>query len=297
MKMLVSGASGFVGSAATQYLAARGHAVCCLTRTAGRGDPSFIAWDPASGQIDPLGGDIDAALHLAGENVFGRWTKKKKDRIYNSRIEGTKLLAKHLAALKHKPNVLVCASAVGYYGDRRDVMLTETASAGSGFLSHVCRDWEAAAEPARAAGIRVVNLRLGMVLGPDGGALAKMLPAFKLGLGGPLGNGRQWISWVALDDVVRMIEFAIATDTLRGPVNAVAPESVTNHIFTRTLAAALHRPAVIPVPSVALKLALGDLAKEILLASTRVMPKKLIDAGFNFKHSSLKSALTAALSN
>lgn len=290
MNILLSGASGFLGSAAAAHLEAHGHTVIRLSRRPGH---DAIVWDVPAARIDPLPPPIDAVVHLAGENIFGRWSRAKKDRIYTSRVAGTRLLAGHLAAMTPKPKVLICASAVGYYGSRGDEILTEDAACGTGFLSRTCRDWEAAADPARQAGIRVVNLRLGMVLDARGGALAKMLPAFKMALGGPVGSGRQWLSWISLTDVLRIIDVALTNAALSGPVNAVAPEPVQNRTFAKTLGHTLRRPARLPLPAVLLKIALGRFAEETLLSSARAVPQKLQTAGFQFTH----PALTAALSD
>ena len=291
-KILLTGASGFIGSAAADHFRSLGYTVIGLSR---RPATDTLVWDPSAGRIDPLPGDLDAIVHLAGENIFGRWTKGKKQRIYRSRIDGTKLLAEQVAAAAHKPKVLVCASAVGFYGDRGDDVLTEAAPPGKGFLADVCRDWEAAAAPARQAGIRTTHLRFGMVLDKQGGALAKMLSAFKMALGGKLGNGRQWVSWISRMEVLRIIDFVLHTDSLDGPVNAVCPEPVQNHTFTRTLGQILNRPTVLPAPAFALQLALGDFARETLLASTRAIPEKLQKTGFAFQHATLRDALVAVI--
>lgn len=293
MKILVSGAGGFIGSAAVAHLEARGRSVVRLVRAAAEADPNAIVWEPTAGRMAPLPADIDAVVHLAGENVFGRWNERKKDAIYDSRVKGTRLLAERLADMRPRPKVFVCASAIGFYGNCGDTILTEAAPAGDGFLSRVCRDWETAAEPARAAGIRVVSLRLGMALGRHGGALAKMLPAYKMGMGGVIGDGNQWISWIALTDVVRAIAFALETDALSGPVNTVSPDPMQNRTFTKTLGHALHRPELAPVPATLLRFLFGDFADETLLASTRAIPQKLQDAGFQFEHPTLQPALEA----
>jgi uncharacterized protein (TIGR01777 family) len=292
MKVLVSGASGFIGSASVAYLQDRGHSVVRLVRNRTAQESATVLWAPSAGQIGPLPEGIDAVVHLAGESILGRWTKRKKERIYASRILSTQLLARQLASLNNKPKVFICASAVGYYGSRCDTVLSEKCECGQSFLSQVCRDWEAASEPARSAGIRVVNLRLGMVLSKQGGALAKMLPAFKLGLGGVIGDGRQWVSWISLADAVRIIEFALTEDTLCGPVNAVAPEPVDNRTFTKTLSSVLNRPAVLRIPSMLLKLSLGQCADETLLASTKAIPEKLLNTGYSFTHCTLASAMS-----
>ena len=292
MKILVSGATGFIGSAVAAHLESLGHTVVRLSRRAGE---NTVVWEPDAGRIGSLPDDLDAVVHLAGENIFGLWTTRKKERIYASRVKGTTLLAEHLAAMRVRPGVFVCASAVGYYGDGGETVLTEQSPAGSGFLSRVCREWEAATQPAQAAGVRVVNLRLGMVLDRRGGALAKMLPAFKMGLGGVLGSGRQWGRWIALADAVRVIAFALTAETPCGPVNAVAPEPVTNRTFTKTLAETLHRPAILPAPAAVLRLLPGKFADETLLSSTRALPEKLLNSGFSFNHSTLREALAALL--
>ncbi|MBI4323331.1 MAG: TIGR01777 family protein [Candidatus Omnitrophica bacterium] len=275
MKILVSGSHGFLGSALVPFLIPRGHQVTRLVRP----------YDPAA-----LDG-VEAVVHLAGENIIGRWTPEKKTRIRDSRVNGTRVLAESLARLAPPPQVLVCASAVGYYGDRGEERLQEDSPAGSGFLAEVCREWEAATLPAVQQGIRVVNLRIGMVLSPQGGALAKMFPAFRLGLGGCLGSGRQYLSWIALDDLLEAITFALAAPNLRGPVNAVAPTPVTNRAFTKTLGRLLGRPTLCPVPAFAARLVFGEMAQELLLASARVMPAALLASGFAFRYPDLDGAL------
>ncbi len=275
MKILVSGSRGFVGSALVPFLTALGHQVTRLVRP----------YDPAV-----LDG-VEAVVHLAGENVIGRWTPEKKAQIRDSRVNGTRVLAESLARLARPPRAMVCASAVGYYGDRGEERLQEDSPAGSGFLADVCREWETATRPAVQQGIRVVNLRLGMVLSPHGGALAKMLPPFRLGLGGCLGSGRQYLSWIALDDLVEVIAFALTAPNLRGPVNAVAPTPVTNREFTKTLGRILGRPTLCPVPAFAARLVFGEMAQELLLASARVIPAALLASGFAFRHPDLDGAL------
>ena len=292
MTILISGSTGFIGSAAAHFQSA-GHTVLRLSRSPGKG---AINWQPMAGRMDALPDHVDAVVHLAGENIFGRWTKRKKERICASRVHGTTLLADQIAAMRCKPKALICASAVGYYGNGGDAILTEQSPPGDGFLSRVCRDWQAAAEPARQAGIRTVHLRLGMVLDKNGGALAKMLPAFKLGLGGVLGGGTQWVSWISRVDVVRIIDFAIQTETLSGPANAVSPQPVQNRLLTRTLGRLLHRPTFLAAPAAVLRLGLGDFAQETLLASSRAVPEKLLKAGFTFTHPTLEEAVSAAIS-
>ena len=299
MKVLVSGASGFVGSRLTARLTDDGHQVTRLVRSHPKPERAEIQWDPAAGGLEPsaLAG-FDAVVHLAGENISqGRWTDAKKARIRHSRVRGTQLLAQTLARPAGRPKVLVTASAIGFYGNRGDEQLDEQSPPGSGFLAHVCRQWESATEPAAEAGVRVVPLRLGLVLSSTGGALAKMLPIFRLGLGGPLGSGRQYVSWITLDDVIGAIQHAIAADSLRGPVNAVAPHPVTNREFTRALGRALRRPALLPAPAFALRVILGQMADELLLASTRVLPRRLLDSGFRFRDPGLESALKRVLAS
>jgi uncharacterized protein (TIGR01777 family) len=238
---------------------------------------------------------IDAVVHLAGENIAARWTATQKAKIRDSRVRGTQLLCETLARLSSPPQVLVSASAIGYYGDRGEEILTEESPPGRGFLPEVCRAWEAATEAAKQRGMRVVILRLGMVLSAAGGALAKMLPPFRLGLGGMVGSGRQYMSWIALDDVVGTIQHAIVTDALQGPTNAVAPQAVTNQEFTRTLGKALGRPTLLPLPAFAARLMFGEMADELLLASTRVQPTKLLGSGYRFRYPELEDALRHVL--
>jgi len=238
---------------------------------------------------------FDAVVHLAGENIAGRWSQAKKAAIRDSRIKGTRLLAETLTRANQPPRVMVSASAIGFYGDRGDVILDEKATMGSGFLADVCKEWEDATKPASDAGIRVVNLRIGVVLTPAGGALAKMLTPFKLGVGGIMGSGKQYWSWVAIDDVVGAIGHALTTESLFGPVNAVAPEAATNHDLTKTLGKVLSRPTIFPMPAFAARLALGEMADALLLSSARVSPMKLIESGYTFKYPSLESALRHVL--
>jgi len=297
MKILVSGSSGFVGSRLTAALADAGHQVARLVRSRPKPDRAEIQWDPAAGRLEPSALEgFDAVVHLAGENLSqGRWTNAKKARIRDSRVQGTQLLAQTLARLDDRPGVLVSASAIGFYGDRGNDELDEQSPPGSGFIPDVCRQWESATEPAAEAGVRVVRLRLGLVLSASGGVLGKMLPIFRLGLGGPLGGGRQYVSWITLDDVIGAIQHAIATESLRGPVNAVAPHPVTNREFTRALGRAVRRPAFLAAPAFALRLFLGQMADELLLASTRVLPRRLLDSGFEFRDVAVESALRRVL--
>ena len=292
MKILVTGATGLVGSAVVSFLTTGGHRVLRLVRGTARGE-NEVAWNSATGEIDAtkLEG-LDAVVHLAGENIAtGRWTAAKKSAIRDSRVNGTRWLSEALANLTNKPRVLVCASAIGFYGERGDEVMTERSDPGSSFLCNVCREWEAATNPARESGIRVVNLRIGVVLAPRGGALAKMLLPFKLCAGGVVGSGRQFWSWIALDDVVGVIHHAITHDELSGPVNAVSPEPATNRDFTKTLGRVLGRPTIVPLPAFAVRLLLGELGEELLLASTRVVPSRLQETGYPFRCPTLDGAL------
>jgi uncharacterized protein len=296
MNILVTGASGLIGTALGSSLTSSGHAVTCLVRGQPTSGQKAAHWDPMAGIIDASALEgVDAVVHLAGENIAQRWTSSQKAKIRDSRVKGTQLLCETLARLSSPPKVLVSASAIGYYGDRGEQILTEDSPPGRGFLAEVCRVWEAATEPARQRGLRVVPLRFGVVLSPAGGALAKMLPPFRLGLGGMVGSGRQYMSWIALDDVVGAIQHAIVTDTLQGPTNAVAPQAVTNQEFTKTLGKALGRPTVFPLPAFAARLMFGEMADELLLASTRVRPAKLLGSGYRFRYPELEDALRHVL--
>lgn len=296
--ILLSGASGMLGTALRQALTDRGAAVLQLVRR----DPQAsgqLRWNPAASpaisQTTLLEG-LDAAIHLGGASVAGfRWTPAWKREIYTSRVDSTRALALALAGLRQPPKTLLVASATGIYGDRGDALLDERSSPGTGFLADVCQEWEVAAQPAVKAGIRVVHLRFGVVIGPGAGALAKMLPLFRLGLGGRLGSGRQWMSWISLADAVAAALFALETCTLTGPINLTAPQPVTNADFTRALARAMHRPAILPAPAFALRLVLGQMADEALLASARVVPARLVEDGFRFAHPTIDAALAAAL--
>lgn len=264
-----------------------------LVRSAPRSGANEVQWGPDQGSVATPGLEgMDAVVHLAGENIAtGRWTAAKKTRIYNSRVQGTRLLCEALAQLINPPKVLVSASAIGYYGDRGDRVLREDSPPGDDFLAHVCRAWEEAVEPARQRGIRVVNMRFGIVLSPAGGALSKMLTPFKIGLGGVIGSGEQYMSWIALDDVVGAIHHALGTETLQGPVNTVAPQPVTNREFTKTLGRVLGRPTLIPMPAFAARAAFGEMADALLLASTRVDATKLRESDYAFRFADLESAL------
>ncbi len=292
MHVAVSGSRGLVGSALVPILTTGGHRVTRLVRGRAAG-PDETAWDPARGLIDAsrLEG-VDAAVHLAGENIAaGRWTPARKAEIRRSRVDGTRKLCQVLARLPRPPIVLVSASAVGIYGDRGAEILTEESAQGTGFLAEVCREWEAGTEPASRAGIRVVNLRFGMILSPAGGALKKMLLPFRLGMGGQIGDGGQFMSWIALDDAIGAIHHALSEESLRGAVNAVAPGPVSNAEFTRTLARVLGRPSLLPVPAFAARLAFGELADALLLAGARVVPARLLASGYRFRFPDLESAL------
>jgi uncharacterized protein (TIGR01777 family) len=292
-KVLLTGASGLIGSALRPSLQVEGCELWRLTRR--KPLERQIAWDPAR-PLDPEAvSGFDAVIHVAGENIAGLWTAAKKRRILQSRVVGTRNLSEALAKTPQPPTVLVAASAIGYYGDRDDEILNEESSAGSGFLPEVCQQWEAAAQPAKDAGIRTVHIRTGLVLSQEGGALAKMLPVFRMGLGGQVGSGRQWWSWIHIEDLVAAVLYLLRDESLCGPVNFVAPSPVTNGEFTKTLSARLHRPAFFSVPAVAARLALGRAADELLLASARVEPARLAQAGFCFRHPTLGEALASIL--
>ena len=293
LRIAVTGATGLVGSAIRAFLSTGGHAVFRLVRPGPDAGPEDIPWDPASGRLDAARLEaLDAVIHLAGENIGeGRWTAARKDRILASRIVGTRLLARTLAALKAPPRVLLCASAVGFYGDRGEEPLEDASGPGRGFLAEVCGKWEAAAVPAMERGIRVVHLRFGVILGAAGGALARMLPAFRLGAGGRVGSGRQYVSWISLDDAVGAVQFALFRGELAGPVVASAPQPVRNAELARTLGRILGRPAVAPLPSTVVDLLFGEMGRSLLLEGQRVRPRRLLDAGFRFRHPDLEGAL------
>jgi hypothetical protein len=289
MNVLISGATGLIGSALIPELEAKGHTVTRLSRS--RSGANTIRWD-SSATID---GDLEgteAVVHLAGESIAqGRWSPDKKRRILDSRVQGTSLIAERISALATPPEVMVSISAVGYYGDRGDEVLTEESAPGADFLARVCREWEAAAEPARRAGIRVVHPRLGIVLSPQGGALGTTLPIFKLGGGGKIGSGRQWWSWVALDDVVGSIVQALTDETVEGPVNVGSPNPMTNAEYTKVLGKVLGRPTVLPLPAPAARIMLGEVADALLLASQRMQPAKLEATGYAFRYPQLEGTL------
>ncbi|MCF7849677.1 MAG: TIGR01777 family oxidoreductase [Kiritimatiellales bacterium] len=281
MKVLVSGSSGLIGSALSASLRDDGHEVVALPRT-------------YEEPIDFSG--VDAVVHLAGESIAGgRWTAARKQRIEESRIVGTRQLAEQLAGSADKPEVFICASAIGFYGDSGDELLDEESGAGEGFLSNVCKKWEAAARPTDEAGIRTLSIRTGVVLSTEGGALKKMLMPFRMGGGGILGNGRQYMSWISLGDMVRSIRFLIDTDSIGGAVNLVSPNPVTNREFTKTLGQVLHRPTILPLPAFAARILFGEMADELLLGGCRVIPQKLLDAGYQFRNPDLQTVLVELL--
>lgn len=281
MKILLSGSSGLIGSELSEDLKSDGHEIVALPRTFEK-------------PIDFSG--VDAVVHLAGENIAaGRWTADKKQRIKESRIKGTTQLAQQLSLSKNKPSVFICASAIGYYGDRENEILDESSPPGTGFLPEVCIEWENATRPAEDAGIRTVRIRTGMVLSSKGGALKKMLPPFKLGGGGIMGNGTQYMSWISLEDEVAIIRYMIDNPHIEGSVNLVSPNPVTNREFTKTLGKVIKRPTIIPMPAFAARLLFGEMADALLLSSTRVFPNKLISSGYEFKHPTLETALRSLL--
>ena len=296
MKILISGASGLIGTAIANSLLQKGHQVVALRRNTTKTTP---CWNIESKEIN-LGSDqqIDVVIHLAGENIVaGRWSQQRKDRILNSRVEGTKLIADFFAKADYRPKVIISASAIGFYGDRGNEELNEDSDKGSGFLADVCQQWEDSTESAANAGIRVVNIRSGMVLSAKGGALAKMLFPFKIGLGGILGNGKQYISWITIDDVVGIINHIINNEDLHGPINLVSPNPVTNHCFTKELGKILNRPTILPLPTFLVRIIFGEMGKELLLTSTKVIPGKLQRSGYSFKDPTLDIALKNLLTD
>ena len=296
MKVLVTGSSGLIGSALTPLLTTGGHTVVRLVRDAGKRRPGTVAWDPGSGVIDTAALEgFDAVVHLAGENISGRWTAEKKARIRDSRVEGSRHLVRALTGLARPPKTLVAASAIGFYGNRDADLVDEDSAPGAGFLADVVREWEAATRSAAARGIRVVNLRFGVVLSAAGGALATMLPPFRFGFGGPVGSGEQYMSWIAIDDAIGAVLHALLTPTLSGAVNAVAPNPVTNAEFAKTLGRVVSRPAFLPLPAFAVRLAFGEMGEELLLASTRVEPHRLKESGYEFRFPALEGALRHVL--
>ena len=290
MKIALSGASGLIGTALLPALEAAGHEIVRLVRHR-PSDSRELEWDPASRRLDAkaLAG-VDAVVNLSGATIGRRWTTARKDEILASRIDSTRLLATTMATLEPRPRVLVCAGGVGIYGDRRDEILTEESETGTGFLADVGRAWESAAEPARAAGVRVVNFRQGIVLSGEGGALGRMLTPFKLGVGGRIGSGMQWWSWVSMDDLVAAYQYALEGE-LAGVVNLVSPNPATNAQLTKALGKALGRPSIFPFPALAAKAVFGEMAEEVLLTGQRALPARLLDAGFRFEYPELDTAL------
>ncbi|MFN7147818.1 MAG: TIGR01777 family oxidoreductase, partial [Myxococcota bacterium] len=289
LRVAVTGASGLIGTQLCAFLGTGGHRVERLVRReAGQGE---IRWDPAAGKLDPAALEgVDAVVHLAGENVGQRWTPAHKAAVLQSRVDGTRTIARALAQLDRKPRIFVSASAVGYYGDTGDTLVDESAPNGKGFLAEVCRAWEASADPARAAGIKVVHPRIGVVLSGAGGALAEMRTPFSLGVGGPIGGGSQWFPWVAMDDTVGALHHLLYAG-LEGPVNVVAPAPVTQAEFARVLGKVLHRPAFLPLPGFAVKALFGEMGQGVLLAGQRVAPQRLLDSGYRFLRPELEAAL------
>jgi len=291
MKVLITGASGLIGSALQKSFAAKG----CEMLLAGRGEPKSaneIQFEAETGFGEPERLDgIDVAINLAGEPISGRWTDEKKRKIRDSRVHGARTVVEALSQLKSKPKVLVSASGIGYYGDRGDDVMTEMSGAGDTFLANVCRDWEAEARRAEDLGIRTVLLRTGVVLSKDGGALAEMLTPFKFGVGGIIGSGKQWMSWIALEDIISVYERAVEDETMRGAFNACSPDPVTNERFTKVMGSVLYRPTILPLPEFAVNFLFGEMGDALLLDSTRATPKRLQDIGFEFKFTDLESAL------
>lgn len=296
MRIAISGSSGLVGTRLAADLRQSGHEIIPIVRRPVTGGAAAVYWNTATAQIEwNVGEKIDAVIHLAGENIAGRWTRDKKRKIRESRVHGTRQLCDSLVRLANPPETLIAASAIGFYGDRGDEVQDEGSPAGRGFLSSVCVEWEAEAARAASIGIRVVNLRIGIVLSARGGALRKMLPAFRMGFGGPVGSGRQYMSWISLDDLSGVVAKCIQVRSLAGPVNAVAPNPVRNSEFATTLGRALGRPAFVSLPAFAARFALGEAADELLLNSTRVEPTKLLKAGHSFRHPTIHEALRAVL--
>lgn len=300
-KVLLTGASGMIGSALYEFLSNQSIAVLRLVRGEASSEDGRVHWEPMKLRLPELPDTflpLDATIHLSGANVAGRrWSSSYRRELIDSRVRSTENLCRLFSQMEQPPEVLVCASAIGIYGDRGNEVLTEQSTTGEGFLADLCREWEAASEAATKLGIRVVHLRFGVVLGKEGGVLAKLVPVFKAGVGGKLGSGRQWMSWVALPDVVRAILFAVERPDVRGAFNVVSPNPVTNSEFTRSLGGVLHRPAVFPVPPFALKLVFGQMAEETMLASNRVLPERLSAAGFKFEYEEIEAALRSMLTD
>ncbi len=297
MKVLISGGSGLVGAALTNALRADGHTVRHMVRPGGQAAPGDVQWNPLTAVVDvPAMEGYDALVNLSGASIAGgRWTSKREHILRSSRVDSTRVLVDALSHLKQPPRVFVCASATGFYGNRGDEVLTEASGHGNDFLASLCRAWEGEAARAASAGIRTVIARFGIALSAEGGALPRMVTPFKMGAGGRLGSGKQWMSWIALEDVVRFVRAAIDDARWSGPVNLVSPEPVRNSEFTRVLASVLHRPAIFPAPALALRLALGEMADALLLSSQRVQPERLRQGGFTFRYENLEAALHAVL--
>jgi uncharacterized protein len=297
LKILISGSHGLVGRALIKHLSSKGHNVARLVREVPSSNSTDVEWHPEQGMIaSEKMVNFDAVVHLAGESIAsGKWTEEKKRRIRESRVFGTQLLSKTLAQLTHPPGVFVSASAIGIYGNRGDELLTENSNPGDDFLARVCIDWEKSTAAAEEKGIRVVKPRFGIIMAKEGGALAKMLPPFRMGIGGKIGTGQQWMSWIALDDVVKGLEYVLNEETISGPVNFVAPNPVTNATFTHSLGKSLGRPTFLPVPSFGARLAFGEMADALLLTSQKVEPKRLNESGFSFQYPDLKNALSHIL--
>lgn len=301
MKILVTGSTGLVGTALVPALVRAGHTVCRLVRPetvvrTGAGDGFQVTWNPVTGELGGAAVGADAVVNLAGASIAdGRWTAQRKRELQSSRIDTTRALVAALEKMNARPRVLVSASATGFYGDRGDEVLTEESTPGNDFLADLAKSWEAEAVKAEALGIRVVRTRLGVILAKHGGALPRIMLPFRLFAGGKIGSGKQWMSWISLSDAVGLLGFAIENGNLRGPLNAISPQPVQNSLFTKTLARAMHRPALLPAPAVGLRLALGEMAGALLLSSQRVLPQKLQQHGYSFQHPDLNSALAALL--
>ncbi len=297
MRILITGSTGLLGTELQRSFTEKGYELLLASRKEPK-DEHHIQWSIDEGFTDPekLEG-IDVVVHLAGENVSGlRWTDEKKKAIRDSRVLGTRNVVDAISKLKNKPKVFVASSAIGFYGERGDEEVTESSAAGDNFLAEVCKEWEAESRRAEDAGIRTVLLRTGIVLSKDGGALATMLTPFKLGVGGVVGSGKQWMSWISLEDEIAIINYVIENENIRGAVNAVSPNPVTNHDFTKTLGEVLYRPTFLPLPEFAVSMIFGEMGDALLLASTKVLPKRLEDAGFEFKYPDLKEAIEKAVS-